>query len=134
MHNITPMPLSTIIATARGQEDAARRMAASTYFGKRCITAFPSLYRHPEIRRTRDVLSALHQWTFDLAGVQFLVQWTGGRGGYWKFWAWSDAECIAAADSGSYYSPSAEVALCCFIGEALAAAAVTTVVMEVAAA
>lgn len=128
--NTTPLSLVMLIALAQEREIVAHRMTADALFGKRCLTAFPELYRHPEIRRTRGVLPALRQWTFDLSGVQFLVQWTGGRGGYWKFWAWSDAECVAAGDTGDYDSPSPDTALACFIGEALDAAAVS-VVMEV---
>lgn len=130
MTNITPMPLATLIATAQDQETAARRMPASVHFSKRCVTAFPTLFRHPQIRASRDVLAALHQWTFALGKVQFLAQWTGGRGGYWKFWAWSDSVCIAAADTGSYDTHCAETALLCFVGAALTKAEAAMLVGE----
>ena len=116
------LPLATVLANARAQEATAHNLPYAAAFGRRLAQAFPSLYRHPEVRPTRHMLVASEQWTFTLSGVEFLVKWHRGQGGYWAFTAWDARAKLSERDSFAYYTPDVDVALCCFVSDALAIA------------
>ena len=122
MQSQSYQPLAALLANAQAAESAAAKLAYIAQFGKRLITTFPALYRHPELRVTRCVLVTLAQWSFALSGVEFLVQWHAGRGGYWTFMAWDDCHKLSERDSFAFSHPSADVALLAFVGDALAMA------------
>ena len=116
-------PLSVLLANAQAAERAAGNMPRVVRFKKQLITAFPTLCHAPEVWATQGTIAALEQWTFTLSGVQFLVQWQRGRGGYWTFAAWGPRHKICERDSFAFCHPSADVALCAFVGDVLAAQA-----------
>lgn len=116
----TYTPLAALLANAQAAEAHAAKMPRAVWFKKLIITAFPTLAHAPEVWATQGTIAAFSQWTFVLSGVEFLVQWHAGRGGYWVFTAWDACHKLSERDSFAFAHPSVDTALCAFAGDVLA--------------
>lgn len=121
MHNITSMPLASLIATAQKRETAYRQHSTrEEQFERHVQMTFPSLWNALHEAHAPCTVAGVLQWVFTIGDIEFCIMvQQEGYGTFWVFHAWDAADKHSWRRSSDYATPSPDTALLCFVGAAL---------------